>query len=153
MSDQINCDHCGKIGYRRRRECVPAEWYFADLNCFGFVGYFQVAACSRDCCTPTWTPNPKNEEDALLLEGLQSRGENTTFNLKWAPGPGELDLPSKVVSVSDEGVVVNVAPYLQFLVRPDGVVVSGPECSEPGALIEEPSHKRAALKAAEKATR
>ena len=65
MSASMKCDVCETIGRRKRGNCCPEGWLFAEtLDDSGVV--FVHTVCSQDCASRFWKPGPGN-----LQEGLQ----------------------------------------------------------------------------------
>lgn len=62
MSDDINCDVCGKCGRRRIGKHCPEGWFYAEFldEEHPERGPTVVSACSVECKERFWLPGPGN---------------------------------------------------------------------------------------------
>jgi hypothetical protein len=69
VSDDVTCDHCGLLGWRRRGHVAPEGWYFAS---FALTGedhdpgdLLIVSACSEVCRDALWTKMAGHRWDTI----------------------------------------------------------------------------------------
>lgn len=66
MSDPVHCDHCGKLGYRRRHYPCPEGWLFLEAVDESDPHHTLIVwSCSLGCAIGQWRagPGPRMQTD------------------------------------------------------------------------------------------
>jgi hypothetical protein len=62
VSDPVDCDRCGTIGYRRLGAISPKGWFYAEVYDSAQETHY-IYACSSTCCTLHWKQGPGRLND------------------------------------------------------------------------------------------
>jgi hypothetical protein len=70
MSDRTTCEHCGKLGQRRRGHVAPESWWFGSFTLSPEGNHdpgdtLIVHACSIECRDALWTRQDGHRWDAI----------------------------------------------------------------------------------------
>lgn len=104
MSDDVQCENCGKSGRRKRGTVAPEDWVYIEAKDASDDGsIFIVWACSRECSEEIWQSGPgalELESDEVESEEVESEeveseeGDRPKWNLPRAIAHAGLTLES-----------------------------------------------------------
>jgi hypothetical protein len=95
MSDDANCEHCGKHGRRRRGTMAPEGWlYLETLDVDGDErGVMVTWACGPNCALALWCKGPgklpfgsEKEKDASAVSAFPPSVRDRMLDLLKAEG-------------------------------------------------------------------